>query len=27
VVNGIPVYRAGAPTGARAARALEFRAR
>jgi dihydroorotase len=27
LVNGQPVYRAGAPTGARAARALEFRAR
>jgi dihydroorotase len=27
VVNGVPVYRDGQPTGARAARALEFRAR
>jgi dihydroorotase len=27
VVNGVPVYRDGRPTGARAARALEFRAR
>jgi dihydroorotase len=27
MVNGVPVYRAGQPTGARAARALEFRAR
>jgi dihydroorotase len=26
VVNGVPVYQAGQPTGARAARALEFRA-
>ena len=27
IVNGVPVYRAGQPTGARAGRALEFRAR
>jgi dihydroorotase len=27
VVNGVPVYRDGQPTGARAARALEFQAR
>jgi dihydroorotase len=27
IVNGVPVYRAGQPTGERAARALEFRAR
>jgi dihydroorotase len=27
VVNGVPVYRAGAPTGVRAARALEFDSR
>jgi hypothetical protein len=26
-VNGVPVYRDGQPTGARAARALEFQAR